>query len=353
MEGDHTDTASLLYDGSGYAQDSPQRALESTAMFTDREQEDDVRMSDSSVKMLPYEQEPAETTAEVYGQMDEIQNMHENMPDMLPALPDQEVTSLFFDPSISMPDPALDFEWLFDNLSADLNYSGGMPSVVSPQSSVSLPGISPPAFGAASSPVRTRHSISSQSSGSSPWAEVRANLLKALNSLTSDVLMSSFFYPNNLAGFWDLYFENYHPHFPILHKPTLDPVSASPLLVAAIVTLGSTLSGDAAHFDVANKIHDSLRYIIFGVRSSFLFHSVSSNSRVDPRFRPAGIPLVRADSAHHPSPRENVFHAKTPPTSTHLPRSHHHAHEARSGIPAHNNARARLHRDRTLVASMG
>lgn len=262
-----TDTASLLHEGStGYVQDSPQRALESTAMFTDREQEDDVRMSDSSVKMLPYEPEPAAQT-EVYGQMDEIQNMHENMPDMLPALPDQEVTSLFFDPSISMPDPALDFEWLFDNLSADLN--NGMPSVVSPQSSVSLPGISPPAFGAASSPVRIRHSISSQSSGSSPWAEVRANLLKALNSLTSDVLMSSFFYPNNLAGFWDLYFENYHPHFPILHKPTLDPVSASPLLVAAIVTLGSTLSGDAGHFDVANKIHDSLRYIIFGVRLLF------------------------------------------------------------------------------------
>lgn len=258
------DTASVLHDNSaavGYIQESPPRALESTAMFTEREQEDDVRMSESSVKMLQYEEQPE--TAETYNQMDEIENMHVNTTDMLPALPDQEVTSLFFDPSITMPDPALDFEWLFDNLSADLNNPG---QIVSPQSSVSQPGISPPAFGAAPSPVRIRQSISSQSSGSSPWAEVRANLLKALNSLTSDVLMSSFFYPNNLAGFWDLYFENYHPHFPILHKPTLDPVSASPLMVAAIVTLGSTLSGDAGHFDVANKIHDSLRYIIFGVR---------------------------------------------------------------------------------------
>jgi hypothetical protein len=278
-EGDN-DTASLLHDSTSYTQESPQRTLESTAMFTDREQEDDVRMSDPSVKMLPYEQQPTETygeqgPTETYGQMNEIENMHVSNTDFLPALPDQEVTSLFFDPSITMPDPALDFEWLFDNLSADLNNPAGMTSVVSPQSSVSLPGISPPAFGAVQSPVRIRHSISSQSSGSSPWAEVRANLLKALDSLTQDVLMSSFFYPNNLAGFWDLYFENYHPHFPILHKPTLDPVSASPLQVAAIVTLGSTLSGDAGHFDVANKIHDSLRYIIFGVRFFVSFHCVS------------------------------------------------------------------------------
>ncbi|KAH8688775.1 putative krueppel c2h2-type zinc finger protein [Talaromyces proteolyticus] len=273
----------------GSSEAQAQRMLESAAMFTEREQEEDVRMSESAtpdVKLMQYEDEDDDEDDEeeseerpdqapvVYDHAAHIDQMgfqnqnldatsHSN--DMFPPFHEDQVTSLFFDPSITIPDPALDFEWLFDNLSADLNSAGsaGIPSVVSPQSSTSIPGISPLTFGVPS-PGHIRKSISSQSSSSSPWAEVRANLLKALNSLAPDILMSSFFYPNNLAGFWDLYFENYHPHFPILHKPTLDPVSASPLLVAAIVTLGSTLSGDGGHFDVANKIHDSLRYIIFG-----------------------------------------------------------------------------------------
>ncbi|KAL1983159.1 hypothetical protein VTN96DRAFT_409 [Rasamsonia emersonii] len=181
--------------------------------------------------------------------------------DMINPLTDDHVASLFFDPSFNIPDPSLDFEWLFDNISADFNSANGGLPVVSPQSSASAAGISPPSFPMQSPHIRSP--ASSHSSSSSPWVAVRANLLTALNTLAPDILMSSFFYPSNLAHFYDLYFENYHPHFPILHKPTLDPMKAPPLLIAAIVTLGSTLSSDAAHFETSIKIHDSLRYIIF------------------------------------------------------------------------------------------
>lgn len=185
--------------------------------------------------------------------------------DMINPLTDDHVASLFFDPSFNIPDPSLDFEWLFDNISADFNSANGGLPVVSPQSSASAAGISPPSFPMQSPHIRSP--ASSHSSSSSPWVAVRANLLTALNTLAPDILMSSFFYPSNLAHFYDLYFENYHPHFPILHKPTLDPMKAPPLLIAAIVTLGSTLSSDAAHFETSIKIHDSLRYIIFNVSS--------------------------------------------------------------------------------------
>jgi Fungal specific transcription factor domain len=284
--------------------------MESSAMFTEPEQEDDVPIAASD--MSPVKVTSYQNTGEAQNhQMSVVEaaqlergnapiNYNHDVPPMepmdfrnpgpsdpdpdphnmnvlIPQFAEDQVTSLFLDPSINFPDPPLDFEWLFDNLSADLNSTGGgsagMPSGTSPYSNTSLTDTSPPAL-PVPSPAHIRHPSSTQSSASSPWAEVRANLLKALSTLDPNILMSSFFYPNHLAGFWDLYFENYHPHFPILHKHTLDPVKASPLLVAAIVTLGSTLSGDAVHYDAANKIHDSLRYLIFGVsfiRSSSWF----------------------------------------------------------------------------------
>ena len=181
--------------------------------------------------------------------------------DMMYNLTEENVASLFFDPSLNNPDPSLDFEWLFDNVSQEFN-PNDLPMIVSPESSISATNISPPAF-----PMHTPH-ISyphPDQMSNAPWVTVQARLLDVLNNLPPDVLMSPFFYPPNLAHFYNLYFENYHPHFPILHKPTLDPLNASPLLITAIVTLGSTLSSDVAHFETAVKIHDSLRYIIFNV----------------------------------------------------------------------------------------
>jgi hypothetical protein len=257
--------------------------LEPAAMFTAQEQEDDVRASipNSAGVKSPYEDEDDDEDRADERTQSSVQHRQrtpmESMDyrnDMMTSLNDDHVTSLFFDPSVSAPDPTLDFEWLFDNLSAELNSaaSGYMPSTMSPGSSMSGTGISPPSF-TVPSPAYIRSPAPSQSSGNSPWVGVRSNLLTALNSLAPEILMSSFFYPTNLSHFWDLYFENYHPHFPIVHKPTLDPVKAAPLLVAAIVTLGSTLSKDVGHFEMSVKIHDSVRYIIFNVRTLWMTES--------------------------------------------------------------------------------
>lgn len=183
--------------------------------------------------------------------------------DMMGNWTEENATSLFFDPSFNVPDPSLDFEWLFENISTDFNPNGDLPFMTSPGSSTSPSNISPPSF-----PSNAPDSLPYPPpySPSAPWMAVQGRLLETLHTLPADIFVSSFFYPSNLSHFYDLYFGNYHPHFPILHKPTLDPEKAPPLLMAAVLTLGSTLSHDVAHFEAAVKIHDSLRYIIFTVR---------------------------------------------------------------------------------------
>jgi hypothetical protein len=172
------------------------------------------------------------------------------------------VAPLFFDPLFTFPDLPVDFEWLFDDMLTDFNFpSNGI--ALSLQISMSAMSTLLLSF-----PVPAPNIPYAPPSGflsATPWATVQARVLEVLESLSPDVLISSFFYHSNLSQFYNLYFENYHPHFPILYKPTLDLTKVPPLLIIAIVTLGSTLSSDADHFQTAVKIYDSLRYIIFNV----------------------------------------------------------------------------------------
>ncbi|KAJ5814499.1 Krueppel c2h2-type zinc finger protein [Penicillium riverlandense] len=179
------------------------------------------------------------------------------------VVPDGTVTSLFMDPSFTGSDPLLDFEWLFDNVPTDFSApaDGGLTDIISPGHSASTTEMSPPSFPMQSQNIRLPAPASPYSFA--PWVIVQDRLFDALSTLPHELITSSFFSPSNLSHFYDLYFENYHPHFPILHKSTLDPTTAPPLLMTAIVTLGSTLSSEPAHFEGAVKIHDSLRYIIF------------------------------------------------------------------------------------------
>jgi hypothetical protein len=184
------------------------------------------------------------------------------------VVPDGTVTSLFMDPSFTGSDPLLDFEWPFDNVPTDFSAPAGdgFPDISSPGHSASTTEMSPPSFPMQSQNIRLPAPTSPYSFA--PWVIVQDRLFDALSTLPHELITSSFFSPSNLSHFYDLYFENYHTHFPILHKWTLDPTTAPPLLMTAIATLGSTLSSEPAHFEGAVKIHDSLRYIIFNVRSS-------------------------------------------------------------------------------------
>ncbi|KAJ5730685.1 Krueppel c2h2-type zinc finger protein [Penicillium malachiteum] len=180
---------------------------------------------------------------------------------MVDANTESNVTSLFWDPSFSAPDPLLDFDWLFDDMS---NFNTGDATLSSEVISPARTGISdmsPPSFPMGSQGIRL--SVASNPSSFAPWSIVQGRLFEALTTLPQNILTSPFFLPSSLSHFFDLYFQNYHPHFPILHQPTLDPTQAPPLLIAAIVTLGSTLSCEEGHFQTSVQIHDSLRYIIF------------------------------------------------------------------------------------------
>ena len=173
------------------------------------------------------------------------------------------VTPLFWDPSFNVPDPLLDFDWLFESIPSHFNPANESLEDISP-SRTGISDVSPPSL-----PRNNQSPLDTDSSSFAPWGIAQARLLEALSTVPEALLSSSFFSPSNLSHFYDLYFHNYHPHFPILHRPTLDPATAPALLIAAIVTLGSTLSKEESHFQISTQIHDSLRYIIFTVLLTF------------------------------------------------------------------------------------
>ncbi|KAL2836124.1 fungal-specific transcription factor domain-containing protein [Aspergillus pseudodeflectus] len=91
----------------------------------------------------------------------------------------------------------------------------------------------------------------------------RQKVLAALVTLPADLLSSSFFDAANLEWFMQSYWDNYNPHFSLLHRPTFSVQAAPPLLLVALLTLGATLSPDRNHYQIAEKIHESLRWLIF------------------------------------------------------------------------------------------
>jgi hypothetical protein len=160
---------------------------------------------------------------------------------------------LFFDSATDAQGIREDIDWLFNNPVPD-----------SAEGFFNAPWTTP-----------APHSLSPSSSNSfsgpdilnplpSEWGEVRVNVLSALDLiLAPQILQSSFFEPESLQTFHNMYFTNYNAHFPILHAPTFIPQEAPPLLMVAILTLGATLSPDDSHFQTAERIHDSLRWLIF------------------------------------------------------------------------------------------
>ncbi|KAJ5703892.1 hypothetical protein N7493_011030 [Penicillium malachiteum] len=96
----------------------------------------------------------------------------------------------------------------------------------------------------------------------SSWSSVRYRLLESLNNLDSEVLNSAFFHPENLKMFHGLYFQHYHPHFPMLHRPTFTISDVHPLLLCALVALGSTLAEDKNFFLLGQRVHDALQLTV-------------------------------------------------------------------------------------------
>ncbi|KAF5701485.1 hypothetical protein FMUND_13877 [Fusarium mundagurra] len=62
---------------------------------------------------------------------------------------------------------------------------------------------------------------------------------------------SRFFSPRNVDLFLTLFFQIWHPNWPVFHRPTFDPTVKSPKLIAALSLIGACLSHDRKHHDQA------------------------------------------------------------------------------------------------------
>ncbi|KAF2743760.1 hypothetical protein M011DRAFT_480494 [Sporormia fimetaria CBS 119925] len=65
-------------------------------------------------------------------------------------------------------------------------------------------------------------------------------------------MADTFSYEQFLNNFWRLF----HPSIPLIHRPTFDPVSASPLLRAAMIAIGAQYSNDPRDKCKAGILHD-------------------------------------------------------------------------------------------------
>lgn len=77
-----------------------------------------------------------------------------------------------------------------------------------------------------------------------------------------------FFAPVEMQTNFDSYFRSFQDHFPILSRPTTQPGQSHHLLLATIISLGASMGSDA-DYDVARRIHDRIRTLLFS-HSSFM-----------------------------------------------------------------------------------
>ncbi|KAK5555417.1 hypothetical protein LTR46_006442 [Exophiala xenobiotica] len=162
---------------------------------------------------------------------------------------------VIFDASDGAQGLAEDLDWLFGNVALPEDFP------MDPSLDITIP--NDVSFASPNSTLSQQLSIDTPSLASGPWFTVRMRLLDALRTMPQDLSGDTFFDAGNLKSFFDIYFTNYNAHFPILHQASFNLDDAPPLLLAALLTLGATLSPDPAHYRTAERIHESLRWLIF------------------------------------------------------------------------------------------
>lgn len=189
-------------------------------------------------------------------EVDRLQLPNLDYLDFLPAADFDAGHHVFSGPSQGGRGLTEDLDWLFGNLPGGNDFAEGiaMDMVVPRDFSSNSP-----------NSTNSQQSYLDPPNTITPWYNVRTRIMSSLQSLPAEVLEESFFDPLNLKSFYDIYFNSYNPHFPILHQPSFAFQEASPLLLIAILTIGATLSPDPGHFETSEKIHQSLRWLIFSV----------------------------------------------------------------------------------------
>jgi hypothetical protein len=86
--------------------------------------------------------------------------------------------------------------------------------------------------------------------------------------------------PARVLNAWvQLYFEHFHPVFPILHKPTFSPATMNPFLVLTVAAIGAHFSELEGSQACQKAMHELIRrYTSYTVRLHIKTTSVSSNT---------------------------------------------------------------------------
>lgn len=188
-------------------------------------------------------------------------NSNSNMTASSPNIPPLYSGNLFQDS---------DLGWLFENV--DQNFDSGM----------SQPSVDDHGDGAP--PITPEYATSPESPDDDTiWHTVVQKLLKCLfdkkpdsassspldactlsNTYSAELINSWISDAGLLKKYFMCYFDAYHDHFPIVHKPTFlrRPDKIHPLLVISIATLGTAFAPHD-HFAISVKIHERLRWLVF------------------------------------------------------------------------------------------
>lgn len=190
-------------------------------------------------------------------------------------LPADGADTLFFDDSTNIQDLPEDLDWFFEESQSELVSSLDMSGTVhvAPPTTFQITATMPELLSNNHQPA-----LPALPSYDNAWLIARSKILASLHSLPQELLESPFFQRSNLALFYDLYFKNYHHHFPILHQPSMLVAEAPPLLLTAIMTLGATLIADPVLYSIGTRVHDALRWIILSVSTENIIFSTTSNS---------------------------------------------------------------------------
>ncbi|PKX97579.1 C2H2 type zinc finger domain protein [Aspergillus novofumigatus IBT 16806] len=79
-------------------------------------------------------------------------------------------------------------------------------------------------------------------------------------------------------GYVEIYFEKFHPVWPLLHRATFEPSQEPPILLQSVVMMGMWMTGDEKMQCHAVKLHDKLSSLVYEQRDKWA--AISSESEV-------------------------------------------------------------------------
>lgn len=78
-----------------------------------------------------------------------------------------------------------------------------------------------------------------------------------------NTLVETFFRPDAVYENLDSYWSLWHPHWPVIHRPTFDSGTVSPFLLAAMAVIGGRYSPNCLYQEQARSLYDLIEILVF------------------------------------------------------------------------------------------